>query len=450
MPSYKKFVFESAEIEPQTRSIVLRYGFDDALHFEERISLPEDVPLTHAQSPDVTQALQALHLAGGVSYYKAFCPPAIEVQTQQLSPSQATFWNEFYTKGLGEFFYQNKIDFRGLIQFPDAAADQPLPPAAKRTPLHALVPFGGGKDSQMTVEILKQNSIDIRLFRMQGHPFITTAAEYNRLPLIEVTRTLDPQLFELNKQGVYNGHVPITGYVVFLTILTALLLGRDSIFLSNERSADYGNVEYLGMQANHQWSKSNEAELLMRGYIERYVTTSVQFLNVLRPLSELHISKLFSAFPQYFDHVTSCNRNWLWLKEHATTTKRWCGECDKCAFVFAMLAPFIPLAKLQEMFQKNLFNDKALLGRYRQLWGAEAFKPFECVGTPEETKAALYLATRNPEYAHTAIGQEFLDRILPTIPDPQQLVAQVFTPDYTDVPEYIVTMIKKVLSHEIK
>lgn len=451
MDTYNRFIFDSYELDASTRQIHLRYRFDDAIRFTETLTLAPDTPLDKVDSPDVERALFALHLAGGVSYYKAFCPPTIQVDSGKLNASQAAFWNEFYTKGLGEFFYRNQINFHGLVNFPiHPDAPSPLTPQELPTPQKALVPFGGGKDSQVTVELLKRQGMDITLFRMQSHHFITEMAKLNKLPLLQVSRTIDPKLFELNAQGALNGHVPITGYITFLTVVVCLLNGFDSVFFSNERSSDYGNVEYLGMQVNHQWSKSNEAERLIRKYIEHFVTRDMQYLNALRPLSELHIAKIFTRQPKiYYTHVTSCNRNWLWNKlDTDPNANRWCGECEKCAFVFALFAAFLPLAQVEGIFNKNLFNDVRLLPFYRQLWGAEAFKPFECVGTPEETKAALYLATRQADYADTTVGKEFMQEVLPTIVDPEQLVHQAFTPDYTDVPQYIMAMIKKELSNE--
>lgn len=445
--SYQRFVFDSYHFDPQKRQITLRYSFDDSLHFAETITLPQDVPLNHTNSPDFDRALFALHLAGGASYYKAFCPPQIQVKSGQLNAEQADFWSQFYTNGLGEFFYKNKIDFRGLVNFPYSAdAPHALKGDQLTSPKHALVPFGGGKDSQVTVQILRRHNADITLFRMQDHHFITELAHLNNLPLVSVQRQLDPLLFDLNKQGALNGHVPVTGFVTFLTIATAILLGHDSVFFSNERSSDYGNVEYLGMQVNHQWSKSNQAEQMMRSYIERFVTRKVQYLNLLRPLSELQIMQLFVREPTYFYHVTSCNRNWLWQKlDQDTHQKRWCGKCEKCAFTFALFAAFLPLHKVEDIFGKNLFNDNNLLSHYRQLWGAEAFKPFECVGTPQEVQAALYLATRGADYADTVIGHDFIINMLPKLPNMDQLVRDSLTADYSGVPAYTSNIIKQEL-----
>jgi hypothetical protein len=188
---------------------------------------------------------------------------------------------------------------------------------------------------------------------------------------------------------------------------------------------------------------------MMTNYIERYVTHQTRYLNALRPLSELAIAQIFTRQPKYFNHVTSCNRNWLWNKlDQNPQQGRWCGECEKCAFVFALFAAFLPMARVVDIFKKNLFEDQALLSHYRQLWGAEAFKPFQCVGTPEETKAALYLATRSDDWANTFIGQEFVKTELPKITNPTQLVEDALKPNYADVPPYIAAMIKQELAHE--
>lgn len=451
MEKYQSFIFDSYQFDSVTRQIKLNYSYDDKLHFTEVITLAKDAPLERASTPDFDRALFALHLAGGASYYKVFAPKKIQIRSGKLSQDQADFWNKFYTKGLGEFFYQNKLDWRGHINFPvNPDAPKPLAHQELPVPQKALIPFGGGKDSQVTVEILRRHNINLTLFRMQPHQFITELAEINKLPLLQVGRTISPNFFEIRKRAdAYHGHIPITGYVTFLTMTVALLYGYDSVFFSNERSSDYGNVEYLGMQVNHQWSKSNEAERMMTNYLQKYVTGTTRYLNALRPLSELAIAQIFTREPKYFHHVTSCNRNWLWDKLGQDPHQgRWCGECEKCAFVFALFAAFLPMERVIDIFKKNLFEDQNLLSHYHQLWGAEAFKPFQCVGTPEETKAALYLATRRDDWAATFIGQEFVKNELPSIGDPDKLVADALKPDYAGVPPYIAAIIKQELAHE--
>jgi hypothetical protein len=379
----------------------------------------------------VQRALFAMHLAGGVSYYKAFCPNNIMVRSGDLDAQQAEFWNTFYTHGLGEFFYQNKLDFRGLINFPVTKNTAEMLPKTTVKPTKTLLPFGGGKDSIVTMQLLQRHGIRPTIFRLRAHKYIDELADLTDLPRITVERQLDPLLFTLNNQGAYNGHVPITGYITFLSIVVALLSGHNSIAFSNERSADYGNVDYLGMTVNHQWSKGIEAEKLVTDYIQNFVTNNVLYLNPLRPLSELKIAQMFASYPAYFAHTTSCNQNWLMLDKNPHQGA-WCGHCYKCCFIFALYAAMLPGATVVKMYGKNLFEDETLLHMFRQLWGAEGIKPFDCVGTPDEMRAAMYLALKKPEFAETPIGHNFKNHVV--LKNPDELVAEILKPDFTDVP----------------
>lgn len=438
----KRFIFDSYELDERSHAIHLHYSFDDEIKFTETLPLPANLPLDHATSPDAQRALFALHLAGGVSYYKAFCSPSVEVRSGELNQDQAAFWHTFYTHGLGEFFYQNQIGFRGLINFPIASEQKPLEKIETAMPAKTLLPFGGGKDSVVTMQILASHGIDLTLFRLRGHHYINELADIANLPMLTVERQLDPQLFELNKQGAYNGHVPITGYITFLSIVVALLGDFDSVAFSNERSADYGNVDYLGMKVNHQWSKSLHAEQIQTRYIADFITNKVHYINPLRPLSELKIAELFADYPNYFAHTTSCNQNWLILDKDPHQGA-WCGRCYKCAFIFALYAAMLPNNTVVSMYGKNMFDDKALLTTYRQLWGAEGMKPFDCVGTPEEMQAAMYLALKKPFFANTFIGQEFARTV--KLDDPERLVKEMLQPDFDGVPAIIHKILKGFL-----
>jgi len=434
MPHYERFIFESFELDSTNRRILLRYSLDGTINFEETVQLPDGLAL-NAGHPDLPSALLALHLAGGASYYKTWCPRTIEIKSGRLNAGQAAFWNTLYTHGLGEFFYRNRLDFHGLINFPtetpgEGTGNHPTqsPGPADSTPQHLLVPFGGGKDSLVTMELLRKTDADQTLFRLRGHRLITELAATAGLPLIVPGRTLDPKLFELNEAGAYNGHVPITAYISFLSIVVALLAGFDGVVFSSERSSSYGNVDYLGMEINHQWSKTQVAETLVRNYISRFITGKVAYLNLVRPLSELHIAKLFAKYPQYFPVATSCNRNWL-LSARDEHAGHWCGTCPKCAFTFALLAAWLPEPTVTKIFGHNLFEDTGLRPLYRELWGLEGFKPFECVGTPEETAAAFYLARTKPGFAGTAMMNEFARTMLPTLKAPDALVKELLTPE---------------------
>ena len=92
-------------------------------------------------------------------------------------------------------------------------------------------------------------------------------ARASGFPLISVTRNLDPLLFKLNENGALNGHVPITAIVSLIALAGAFVYGYDTVILSNERSADEGNIVDAGVQINHQYSKASEFEADLRNYL---------------------------------------------------------------------------------------------------------------------------------------------------------------------------------------
>lgn len=438
MKSYDTFVFDSFDFQPETGIIELRYsmkGDEGAVQFTEKLLLGrERRSWAQVDLDALHRALFALHLLGGVSYYKTCLPKHIEVLSGQLIPKQAAFFESVYENGLGEFFYKNKIDFRNLIHFPSekvpSAKDQ-VPSLgtshlAHGTSKRALVPIGGGKDSLVTAELLKHAGYDVTLFRMGNHPLIEELAKTAGMPLLTIERHLSPALFDLNAEGALNGHVPITAYLSCVAVIVAILEGFDAVVLSNERSASYGNVEMFGKEINHQWSKSLEFERAFQQYLADFVTKDVSYFSLLRPLSELHISKLYCEHPEYFDHATSCNTNWRILKEKPK--EKWCRKCPKCAFAFVMFAPFIEEKTLIGMFGGNPFADAELLPLFKELIGLEGFKPFECVGTPEETKAALYLIHQKKGFSGTPVMQMFEKDIFPKIKNPEKLVEECLTP----------------------
>lgn len=430
MKTYQTFVFESCEYDENSGEIRLRYSLDDDCVFVETVELPKPSISTDRRRKDsLNRALFALHLAGGTSYYKTCCPRQIDVRSGVLNDEQAVFWHDTYENGLGEFFCKNDIDFRDLIRFPSVGDVRPA--SLKRTRSEnaaprVLVPIGGGKDSMVTIELLRKQNADITLFRVGEHPAIDELAKAAGLPLITVRRKLSPALFDLNARGALNGHVPVTAYISCLGVFAAMLYDFDAVVFSNERSADEGNTEFHGMTVNHQWSKSLDFEEEFGSYLKKFVDADAQCFSLLRPLSELHITKIFSQYPEYANLCTSCNANWRLVKERPA--EKWCGVCPKCAFVFAMLSAFIEEPMLTEIFNGNLYENETLLPLFRQLLGTEGFKPFECVGTPEETQAAFVLAHRRGNYEETPAMRCFVAEVLPKIVNPEALITEALTP----------------------
>jgi hypothetical protein len=81
-------------------------------------------------------------------------------------------------------------------------------------------------------------------------------------------------------------------------------------------------------------------------------------------------------------------------------------------FTFIILSPFIESKKLISIFGKDLLNDSTLKPIFNELTGKSEVKPFECVGTPEEVKAALWFVLQQVDDSSIpGLLREFRNRI---------------------------------------
>jgi len=388
------FEFISYEMQPDKRTINFNYK-TNGLDLTEKIILPSPIS-SSVNSVLLENAVSNLHIILGITYFKMYCPKKI-ILPYDLSNAQARFWNTVYTKGLGEFFYKNKIDFRDLINFPFSDDVKTLPVDEKRKD-RTLIGIGGGKDSIVSVEKLKKQNKKITGFILDAQSDASNiqidVSKKMEINYLIVKRQLDQQLFDL--KSTYNGHIPITAVYSFIALLLAVIYDYSSIIIPNGKSANFGNVHYLGVEINHQWSKSKEFEKLFQEYVKQNITLNIDYSSNLRPYSEMEIAKMFSYYKKYFPIFSSCNKNFK-IKGDANQ-KRWCGECPKCAFVFIILATYLTKKEVVEIFDKNLLEDPQLIPLYHDLIGKGKMKPFDCVGTFEESRQALEMIKNKKEF----------------------------------------------------
>jgi len=291
---------------------------------------------------------------------------------------------------------------------------------SKRDPLHlsehthALVAIGGGKDSLVTIETLRAAGIAQTVTWIGGSQLIAACAARTGLPTLNIGRALAPELFEYNRQGAWNGHIPVTAINSSILVLAALLSGADQVVFSNERSASYGSQIPGTGEVNHQWSKGWIFERAFGEHIERHVAQNLHYYSLLRPLSELAVARLFAREDRYDAWFSSCNRNFHLLGERPT--QRWCSVCPKCHFVFLALAPFMPKARLVRIFGRNLLDDAALAPAFDALLEFGAHKPFECVGEGRESRAAFAAIANRAEWREDAMVVRFTREIAPRLP----------------------------------
>ncbi|MBJ7348003.1 MAG: hypothetical protein JHC87_05465, partial [Thermoleophilaceae bacterium] len=223
------FRFVDRDFDPASGQVHLRYALDDAVHFEEVITLPlaADVRDHALPTAALDGALDLLHLTAGVSYFKAADPAVVDTGTLRMTPGLAQLATLLYGEGLAEFRVTNG---RSVATGPTFVANaKPLPAAAVPEGQafgvggRVLVPVGGGKDSIVTIEALNAAGHDLELFSVGDAGPIARTADVAQLPRLIATRKLAPELLALNGRGALNGHVPVTAIVSSIAILVALL-----------------------------------------------------------------------------------------------------------------------------------------------------------------------------------------------------------------------------------
>jgi hypothetical protein len=119
-----------------------------------------------------------IHLALGISYYKYFPTKNLVVETGKIDEFQTQFWRKFYLNGLGEFFYRNNFDPSEVLHF-SSNSQKSYQKIDFETTEKYLVPIGGGKDSIVSLEILKQlnKKIDLVTFGVNDNVLYTNTAE---------------------------------------------------------------------------------------------------------------------------------------------------------------------------------------------------------------------------------------------------------------------------------
>ena len=419
--SIRAFRFVRCSFDAETGVARLVYAFDEGPELTETVTIPgAPFALDATRAQAVEHAVRLLHLITGVSYYKAAVPNEIRIDGYAIDAATAVLMEQVYVHGLGEFAYRNGLSLHGRVRFP-VATQAPAPAAAAGLREHALVAIGGGKDSLVSIEALRGAGVDQTVTWIGGSQLIAACAARTGLPTLNIGRALAPELFEYNRQGAWNGHIPVTAINSAIMVLAALLHGVDQVVFSNERSASYGSMIPGTGEVNHQWSKGWAFESAFGAYVQSHVAADLQYYSLLRPLSELAVARQFARTDHYDAHFSSCNRNFHLLGERPTN--RWCGVCPKCHFVFLALAPFMPKPRLVGIFGRNLLDDANQTGGFDALLEYQDHKPFECVGEGQESRAAMAALGDRPEWREDAIVARFNREIRPQLDASELVVA---------------------------
>lgn len=414
------FSFSAFHYDPASGTVTLSYDVDGRV-LQEKIIFPwVPWPVDASRQAAFYQALELLHLIAGISYYKAGLAIRIDTCESKLDGVLAGFLNELYVQGLGEFAYVNQLDLSGLINF-KANIDKSPPAVELDLPERALVAMGGGKDSLVCLQMLKGAGIEVQPACVGGSKLIAATAKAAGLPLIRIQRELSPVLIEMNTDGAWNGHVPVTAINSAILLCAGLLYGYRYVVFANESSANEATLkDGQGREINHQYSKSFAFEKAFRQVIEQRISAGIEYFSLLRPFSEIAITRRFSAMTEFHAVFSSCNRNFHLDGSHIEG--RWCQDCPKCRFAALALAPFLSPQQLMSIQAADLLDQENQLQGFKALCGLGEDKPFECVGSIAESRAAMKFLAKSPQWQGKKIVSMLAD--LPEIRQSGELELQ--------------------------
>ncbi|MBP3256277.1 MAG: hypothetical protein J6M60_07340 [Clostridia bacterium] len=395
---YNTFYYNSYSVTEDNEAIYLEFEFEikDLTTFHPKLKiLKKDMKFKDINSKYSKNMVFHIGLIELISYWKVTCSPNVVIKCGKIDEEQIEWWKKLYFYGLGELFYTNNIK-TNIQEFMniecEESAEKIVYDKIEDESDGYIVPIGGGKDSVVTLETLKIDKKKDYCLIINPKPVTLGCAEIAGLEnnnIIEIYRTIDQKLIELNAKGFINGHTPFSAMLAFVSYFVAYLLGKKYIALSNENSANESNV--VGEKVNHQYSKSFEFECDFLNYSNKYLKTPVKYFSFLRPLNELQIAKIFSKHEKYHTTFKSCNVG------SKTLPWKWCCNCAKCLFAYIILSPFLYKEKIVNIFGEDMYQNESLLNTFIELTGNGDNKPFDCVGTYEEVNFAISKTIENIE-----------------------------------------------------
>ena len=447
MQEFKNFYFENYEFDLKTFVAKFYYSFDKKEIFVEEINFEcEDfAKRKNLNFKIIENLLFHLFISLWISYYKLFPKSKIILEKWNFDEEQIKFWKKFYLNWLWEFLYVNKLEpkiiftlspalnsmtHKGLKSFLSINEKGTIKKEKNQVDNvdkikkwvvywniweKFLVPIWWGKDSIVSIELLRQawKNFDTFVF-WKMDKIKRNCIKISGKKNLFVSRKLSKNLFELNKKGYYNWHVPITGIITFVLEVVAYLYDYKYLVLSNEKSANFWNTVYRWIKINHQYSKSLEFEKDLKDYVWKYMNSNVKYFSLLRWMYEYKIAELFAKlWKKYFKVFSSCNGNFKILNPPIPNpfpprekgdnkyeiikkeNKIWCNDCSKCAFVYSILSSFLSRQELSTIFGEDLYNKKSLVDIFEELAGISWHKPLECVGESSEIIVSNYKYLKN-------------------------------------------------------
>jgi len=244
MSKYQNFIFKDYDFNIQTKTLRLYYGYDGLIEFCE--SYKFDFDFSTYDDVELDKALQSLFFMAGVSYYKAYLATNIVIDKGNINKASAEFLSKTYQRGLGEFFYINNLDPNHVINFPFNDFETPISEPSTKSGM--LVGVGGGKDSLVSIEVLRKNGHNITTWSLGHRSQLEPLVDKIGLNHLWVDRQWDRTLLEHNSGDAFNGHVPISAILSCVGTVVSVLSSKQQAIVSNENSANEADLIFKGLE----------------------------------------------------------------------------------------------------------------------------------------------------------------------------------------------------------
>jgi len=409
--AYPEFVYReySWKCEENRLTLFFTYEFEpgDSITTSLCLHLPEMV------SEETVRAhegyIYRIGLVEALSYWKAHCSSRVRIACGALADGERAWWSNLWYEGLGEFRYRN-----GLLSVPEDDWVQFVCEGAMKTGPSEITPelsgnliaFTGGKDSTLALGLMRDSGLGVNELFFIENGVAEQRTEIKHALGVEtysetiIERAMNPRLLALNAEGALNGHTPFSAVAAFAGIFVAALRGLRYVIVANESSANQPTVP--GTDINHQYSKSSTFEKKFQEYCASVWPTGPRYFSLLRPLSEVGIATMLKKYETALPYVSSCNTK--------VKNNLWCGRCPKCLFAYLLFAAVKDSSFAERMIGADMFADTTMSTIMHELAGLAPTRPFECVGTTQESLAALsVIFARFPETRHAPLLKEFWD-----------------------------------------
>ena len=331
-------------------------------------------------------------------------------------PRRPAMLESFYLNGLGEFAYRNGLDLHERIEFPHVRgrtrSRARARPARARAGRHRRRQgFARVASKRCALPASRRPSAWVG-----GSQLIEACAERTGCRRSTSGAQLAPELFEFNRQGALNGHIPVTGRE----------LGDHAVRRDRARRRPGGVLERtlgelrpLMPEAHGQRGEPPVVEGLgvrtgaRATYVQSHVAADLRLLLAAAPDER---ARGRAAVRE----DRPLRRALLQLQPQLPPARRTPGQ------PLVRRLPEVPLrvpragavhaqAAAGGIFGRNLLDDPAQAAGYDALLEYQDHKPFECVGEGRESRAAMAALAARPEWREDALVERFAREIAPQL-----------------------------------